>query len=152
MIVYSLRCAKNHDFEAWFRDSEAYEAQASRRAIACPECDSTKVNKAPMAPHLLRGKSAERERGLAERPAAGAKQPAGEAAVMAKNILETLRREIEAKCEYVGERFAEEARKIHYGEVKRRDIYGQASSAEADALTEEGVDFHRIPWARRTDS
>ena len=71
---------------------------------------------------------------------------------MARGVLEAIRKEIEAKCDYVGERFAEEARKIHYGEVDKRDIYGEASDEEAAALSEEGVEFHRIPWVRRTNS
>ncbi|HYB57120.1 MAG TPA: DUF1178 family protein [Alphaproteobacteria bacterium] len=156
MIVYSLNCAKHHTFEAWFRDSASYEAQASRRAVLCPECGSTKVSKAPMAPRLARGPRAEGE--PAERPAEAqttpapaAKESPGGPALMAQKALKALMRQIEANCEYVGERFAEEARKIHYGEVKRRDIYGEAKDEEAEALTEEGVEFHRIPWLRRSD-
>lgn len=164
MILYNLTCAKRHEFEAWFRDSAAYEVQVGKRAIACPECGSTKISKAPMAPRLSRGRAVEHEIGgaSASSPSRGQNsfpnsvRPSGvvpkEGAVMARKTLEALRKQIEEKCEYVGERFPEEARKIHYGEAARRDIYGEASDEAAKALTEEGVEFHRIPWIRRTES
>jgi len=153
MIVYSLKCARDHEFEAWFRDSSSYDVQASRRAVACPECGSTKVSKAPMAPRLSRGAAPEGEPASTQAKPAPAAAPAGEStAIMARQSLEALRQQVEANCEYVGERFPEEARKIHYGEVKRRDIYGEAKDEEAKALAEEGVEFHRIPWVRRGNS
>ena len=154
MIVYSLQCAKRHEFEAWFRDSAAYDAQRTKRAVACPECGSTKIEKAPMAPRLSKGSAAEAGTAVARppNPTENAQRASKGAAVMARGVLEAIRKEIEAKCDYVGERFAEEARKIHYGEVDKRDIYGEASDEEAAALSEEGVEFHRIPWVRRTNS
>lgn len=150
MIVYSLTCAKHHEFEAWFRDSAAYEVQVGKRAVACPECGTTKVSKAPMAPRLALGRPA--EAGVAATAAAPNPSPSPtQAAVMARKTLEVLRKQVEEKCEYVGERFPEEARKIHYREVAPRDIYGEASDEDATALAEEGVEFHRIPWIRRTE-
>ncbi len=153
MIVYSLVCAKSHRFDAWFRDSATYDSQAARRAVACPECGSTKVAKAPMAPRLSRGAAGEPEekKETPPQPPAGAEAPASAEATTRKALL-ALRQEVEANCEYVGERFPEEARKIHYGEVVRRDIYGEAKDEEAAALAEEGVAFRRIPWLRRSDS
>jgi hypothetical protein len=152
MIIYSLKCAKNHRFEAWFRDSSAYERQVSRRQITCPECGSAKVTKAPMAPRVARGGVGPRGADAKTDPTPDAKGASGEDAVMARKALEALKHEIEARCEYVGAHFAKEARKIHYGETDRRNIYGEASDEEAAALSDEGVEFQRIPWVRRTDS
>ncbi|HYB10187.1 MAG TPA: DUF1178 family protein [Alphaproteobacteria bacterium] len=153
MIVYSLHCAKDHEFEAWFRDSAAYEMQRAKRAVTCPECGSTKIKKAPMAPRLSKGSKlpAAEVPASSQSPAEVAKPPSKSAALMARSALEAIRKEIEAKCDYVGEQFAEEARKIHYGETKKRDIYGETSDAEAEALSQEGIEFQRIPWIRRTD-
>jgi len=151
MIVYSLKCARDHNFEVWFRDSSSYEVQAARRAVTCPECGSTKVSKAPMAPRLARGGTGEETPEATQPQAAANAAPAG-AAMMTRRSLEALRRQVESSCEYVGERFPEEARKIHYGEVERRDIYGEAKDEDAKALAEEGIEFHRIPWIRRGDS
>ena len=138
MIVFTLKCAGDHEFETWFRDGAAFERLSAKRAVACPECGSTRVRKAPMAPRLARG---------GRQP----KQAVDEGAVKVRNALEALRKQVEERCEYVGGRFAEEARRIHYNEVARRDIYGEASDAEAAALAAEGVAFHRIPWIRRRD-
>jgi|SRR5271167_1022972 len=153
MIVYSLHCTKHHEFEAWFRDSAAYDAQRAKRAVTCPECGSTKIEKAPMAPRLSKGSRQDAAEASAppQSPAQGAAPTSRSAALMARGALEAIRKEIEAKCDYVGPQFAEEARKIHYGETPKRDIYGETSDAEADALAQEGVEFQRIPWIKRTD-
>ncbi|HLI11030.1 MAG TPA: DUF1178 family protein [Alphaproteobacteria bacterium] len=143
MILYRLKCVRHHEFEAWFRDSAAYDTQRKKRAIACPDCGSTRVSKSPMAPRLAR------QRGEAEPQPSAAADPR---AVAARKALEALRAQVEANCDYVGERFAEEARKIHYGEVERRHIYGEASEEDARSLTAEGIEFQRIPWIRRGDA
>src|SRR5262245_52781111 len=139
MILFDLKCARDHVFEAWFPNNAAYEKQAKAGVIACPACASRKVEKAPMAPRI--GK------------AAGEKMTAvaSEHAEIHKKLAE-LRSKIEANCDYVGDKFAEEARRIHYGETERRDIYGEASDDEAKDLHEEGVEFARIPWLPRHDS
>ncbi|HUC62555.1 MAG TPA: DUF1178 family protein [Alphaproteobacteria bacterium] len=155
MILYRLRCAKRHEFEAWFRDGAGYEAQAAKRAIACPECGSTKIAKAPMAPRLARGRAAAENAEAKPAPATqGAPQPGTTMVSVreARAALEALQKRIEQNCDYVGERFAEEARKIHYGEVAARDIYGETSDEDAAALADEGVEFQRIPWVRRRES
>ncbi len=163
MILYLLRCAKRHEFEAWFRDSAAYEALAAQQALACPDCGSTKIAKAPMAPHLGRGR---RSGAAAEAPppsAATSESPERNGAnprpaansVMAREAraaIEALRKKVEESCDYVGERFAEEARKIHYGETAAHDIYGETSDEDAVELADEGIEFHRIPWPRRRES
>ncbi len=137
MIVYDLKCAEGHQFEAWFRDSAAYEAQVEADDVTCPICGSDKVEKALMAPNLARG---------------GPRDPAPQAdagAVQVRRALSELREQVEANCDYVGPRFPEEARRIHYGETDPRGIYGESTAEEADALKEEGVQVHRLPWVSR---
>lgn len=142
MILFNLRCAKDHEFEGWFRNGDAYEEQAAARKISCPVCGSRKVEKAPMAPRI--GKGAEQ---ASERQQAEVKK----AAEMMKALRE-LRAKIEAESDYVGDRFAEEARRIHYGETEMRSIYGESTEEESEALREEGIPFARIPWVPRHDS
>ncbi len=169
MILYDLRCRKGHVFEAWFRDSAAYDDQAEAGGVACPTCGSKKVEKAPMAPRLSKGgaetgeaqraeaHSTETERAEAQTAETGtvkaetAKAETAKAAE-AMRALRGLRRKVEDNCDYVGPRFAEEARKIHYGESDAHNIYGETSDEEAKELRDEGVAFTRIPWAPRQDS
>jgi len=135
MILFDLRCGKGHVFEAWFRDNATFDAQAKAKAIACPACNNRTVEKAPMAPRIGKG-------------GGEVHQVAAEMAEMRRQ-LQALRDKVESNCEYVGDNFAEEARRIHYGEVEHRDIYGEASDDEAKELNEEGVEFARIPWLPR---
>ena|SRR5437016_1637474 len=130
MILFSLRCASAHEFEAWFRDGDGFEAQLTAGEITCPHCGDAQVEKAMMAPRI--GRSRE-------------KTPAPSPAQMRAALVE-LRRQVEANCDYVGERFAEEARRIHYGEVDPRGIYGEATKEESHELAEEGISVGRIPW------
>ncbi len=156
MILFDLKCAKGHVFEAWFRDGAAFETQADAREIACPLCGSRKVAKAPMAPRIGKGGSPQKgvpagqEQAPAPAPASTPTPTPIPTGMM--QALREIRRQVEANCDYVGERFAEEARRIHYGETDRRNIYGEASDAEARALDEEGVEFKRVPWVPRHDS
>ena len=147
MIVYQLACKNDHSFEAWFRDSDASERQLEAGQVMCPNCGTTSVSKAVMAPRVAR----KRER---EAPAARQVTNDREAASRAELIkaLAELRRHVETNCEYVGERFPEEARRIHYGEIDRRDIYGEASPDDARKLRDEGVEVYGIPWLPRHDS
>ncbi len=141
MIKYQLKCSRDHAFEAWFRNSDSFDAQAEAGALACPVCGDRNVVKAPMAPRIARsaiGTAAEERRQAM-------------AATVAKKLTE-IRSHIEQNCDYVGDRFAEEARRIHYGETPKRDIYGEATERESEELTDEGIDFGRIPWPSRTDS
>ncbi|HEX6092378.1 MAG TPA: DUF1178 family protein [Dongiaceae bacterium] len=139
MILFDLRCTRDHVFEAWFPNNAAYERQAKAGAVACPSCGSRKIEKAPMAPRI--GKAAK----------AGVPAVAAEHAEIRQQLTE-LRAKIEANCDYVGDKFAEEARRIHYGETERRDIYGETSDDEAKELSDEGVKFSRVPWLPRQDS
>ncbi len=146
MIVFDLSCDKGHVFETWFKDGATFDRARKRRHLSCSICGSTKIDKAPMAPSVTRGP---RER---SRPLAVAVDPeAAQAAALMKGLAE-LRQKIEESCDPVGERFAEEARAMHYGEKKKRSIYGAASDRQADELHEEGIEFSRIPWVARRDS
>jgi len=147
MIVFDLRCRKGHVFEAWFPDSAAYEDQAAGGKVACPLCGSRKVTKALMAPNVASSKDRPDPRKPEGRHEAVAMAETAKAAEL-RRLLRELRRHVEQNCDYVGERFAEEARKIHYGETDPRGIYGEASEAEAEALAEEGIEIARVPWLR----
>ncbi len=135
MILFTLRCADGHEFEAWFRDGDGYEAQQKAGEITCPECGSQQVEKAVMAPAIGRSRNT----------------PALSPAQMRAALVE-LRRQVETNCDYVGERFAEEARRIHYGEIDAHGIYGEATDNESRELAEEGIEFGRIPWVPTTDA
>ena len=136
MILFTLRCAKDHEFEAWFRDSDGFEAQHSAGEIACPLCGDTAVEKAVMAPRVARSRDV---------------VPPALAMAQMHKVLTEMRRQIETNCDYVGPRFAEEARRIHYGETDPHGIYGEATDTESRELTDEGIKFGQIPWVPRTD-
>ncbi len=139
MIVYDLKCSHGHRFEGWFRDSAAFERQAGAGEVVCAVCGDATIAKAPMAPRLGKGKAADE--------AHAAKQRAE-----AIRMLADLRRKVEQNCDYVGDRFAEEARRIHYGETDPHGIYGEATADEARELAEEGVEVARIPWVPVSDA
>jgi hypothetical protein len=139
MISFNLTCKDDHVFQAWFKDGKAFERQRSKREVICPVCGDTKIDKAPMAPRLLKSRGDKPER-------------AAQAAQAATQALRELRSHVEKTCDNVGDKFAEEARKIHYGEADARSIYGDATDEEAKDLAEEGVPFGRIPWIDRHDS
>ncbi len=136
MILFTLRCAHDHEFEGWFRDGDGFEAQRAAGGIACPHCADTSVEKAVMAPRLGRSR---------EVPL-----PAASLAQLRKVLIE-MRRQVETHCDYVGDRFADEARRIHYGETDSRGIYGEASDAESRDLADEGISFGQIPWIPPSD-
>lgn len=148
MIKYQLVCAHDHTFDAWFRDSAAYDAQASAGEVLCPVCGTSEVAKALMTPRLARRKGADAAPPLTEAPVpAAAPKPAALAAAMG-HALRQLRAVVEKSCDDVGDKFADEARKIHYGEAEARGIYGQTTPEEAEDLRDEGVEFVSVPWAR----
>ncbi len=138
MIRFTLSCTAGHQFEGWFANSEAYEAQRRESAVACPVCGTVEVDKALMAPAV----SPARKRDFA-RVAAHAAHLPPESEVVAK--LREIRQHLTESADYVGDRFAEEARRIHYDEVEKRGIYGEATATEVRALTEEGIEFHPLP-------
>jgi hypothetical protein len=136
MIHYDLKCKQGHFFDGWFSDSEGYEAQRRDSAIVCPQCGSTEVDKQIMAPGIKKSR-----KGEARRFAAGT-DPRMTALV---EKLRELRRHVEAHADYVGDRFAEEARRIHYKEAEERGIYGEATPDDARSLVEEGIDVQPLP-------
>lgn len=162
MIRYTLNCDKGHAFESWFQNSAAFDKQKKRGLVSCPVCSSAKVEKAIMTPRLTRGGTADRTAAAEPKPALPAAMtpptavppvPAGKAAVAMtspqerelRQKLKELRDHVTKNASYVGARFPEEARKMHYGEIAHRSIYGEASPEEAKALHEEGIEFHPLP-------
>ena len=137
MIRYNLVCSAGHDFESWFRDAGAFDKASAAHTLACPACGSEDVRKALMAPSVSTARS--REAAALKVAAPDPRQ------VVMREMLKKVREHVEANADYVGDRFAEEARKIHYEEVEARGIYGEASPDEARALIEEGIEFHPLP-------
>lgn len=134
MIRFSLSCEREHGFEAWFRNGGDYEAQRKRGLVECPHCGSAKVEKALMAPAVSTSRKQEKI-ALAM----------GDQQKKAMEQLKELSQKMRENADYVGDRFAEEARKIHFGEADHRGIYGEATPEEAAGLVEDGVDFMPIP-------
>jgi len=149
MIRYNLRCERDHAFESWFQSSSAYETQEKRKLVNCPVCGSAKVERAIMAPQIVSQKG----RDVAvPAPAAAteATAPASTPLMMAQERelrakLKELRDHIVKNADNVGERFPNEARKMHYGDIEHRPIYGEASPEEARSLIEEGVEVSPLP-------
>ena len=158
MIRYALACDNGHSFDSWFANSSAFDKQAKRGLVTCPVCNSAKVEKAIMAPRLHRT-DVEPPRPIVAppppaapvTPAAPAASPKSPVAIMSpqerelRTKLKELRDHVTKNANYVGPRFPEEARKIHYGETEHRSIYGEASPEEAKALLDEGIEFHPLP-------
>jgi hypothetical protein len=140
MIRYDLQCENGHSFDGWFRDSAAYDAQAAARLVTCSVCGSTTVEKQLMAPRL--GVKANRKDSEPQKMLAGPMEPKAQALL---KVMRELRSEVEKNAENVGRQFAEEARRIHYGEAEKRGIYGEATGEEARNLIEEGIDVHPLP-------
>jgi len=131
MIVYNLRCKNSHEFEGWFRDSAAFDSQSASDKLVCPVCNSRKVEKAIMAPSISGTKKAAPN--------------APEELRKMRQFMTGLRKYVQENAEYVGPRFAEEARKIHYGEAEERQIYGESSVKDAIELVDEGIDVAPLP-------
>jgi hypothetical protein len=134
LIRFSLTCRNDHIFEAWFRSNDDFEAQKKRGFVECPDCGSNKVEKALMAPAVSTGRKREKM-ALAM----------GEMQKQALAELKALSRKMRENADYVGDKFAEEARKIHFGETDPRGIYGEATPEDAKSLAEDGVEFMPIP-------
>ena len=155
MIRYSLVCERKHTFEAWFKNSADYDRQAKRGLVSCPTCDSSKVEKALMAPSLGAGTRKRKSAPAVEAPVTATEAPAAEppapVAMMSpqeqefRSKLKELRDHLVKNADNVGKKFPEEARKMHYGETEHRSIYGEASAEDAKELHEEGIEFHPLP-------
>jgi hypothetical protein len=177
MILFELRCSQGHAFEAWFRDGATYDEQAAAGAISCAICGDGKVGKALMAPAVGRRSRLREDHPLPVRPGPdprNAGKPDAEPGEAARNqaggpdaadgpkldrertadAMRTLRQiqhHIEKHFDHVGPGFAEEARRMHYGEADKRSIYGEATAAEAKELRDEGIEVGQIPWLPRHD-
>ncbi|PCI33082.1 MAG: hypothetical protein COB54_04880 [Alphaproteobacteria bacterium] len=166
MIVFDLRCEENHVFEAWFRNSEAYEDQAMSDQVECPFCGSTSVSKSLMSPNIP-AKSNRRPRPGPDfikadhMVAASANVPDSmeasaedvkRALEHMHNTMKKYRNHVKKECEYVGENFAKEARAIHDGDAETRGIYGEATLEETEELLNDGVDILPVPGLGKLDS
>ena len=134
MIQYSLICDNDHKFEAWFKGAEAYREQQDRGIVTCPVCASTGVEKALMAPSVSRSGS--------EKMSLSIGHPEHK---QLREAIVALRKKVTSEADYVGDKFAEEARKIHFKEVDPRGIYGEATRGEVVGLVEDGIDFMPLP-------
>ena len=155
MIRYTLRCGRGHAFESWFQSSSTYETQEKRKLVSCPSCGSTKVERAIMAPQIVSRKG--RNSAAPDSVPAAAPAPSTEVTPTGSTpLLMAQERELRAKikelrdhivknADNVGERFPNEARKMHYGDIEHRPIYGEASPDEARALIDEGVEVSPLP-------
>ena len=131
MIKYTLLCDNNHGFEGWFPNAAGYENQIEAKQIKCPACGDAKIRKAVMTPNIATRKKRTKSNG-----------PLSPEAL---DTLRAMRQHVVSNADYVGPRFAEEARKIHFGEIEARGIYGEATPAEAKALLDDGVNVSALP-------
>jgi hypothetical protein len=138
VIAYNLICSGGHEFEGWFQSSAAYDAQEAKAALVCPICSDTHIRKAIMAPSIRKSAVPETQN------APLAPQPHPDPQKL-RQFMAGYRKFIEENADYVGPRFPEEARKIHYGEAEERHIYGESSLAEARELVEEGIEIAPVP-------
>jgi hypothetical protein len=151
MIRYNLRCEKGHSFESWFQSFSAYESQEKRRLVSCPTCGSVKVERAIMAPQIVSKRGREvNAPAPAEMPTAETTAQGSTPLLMAQELelrakIKELRDHIVKNADNVGERFPNEARKMHYGDIEHRPIYGEASPEEARSLIDEGVEVSPLP-------
>ena len=164
MIKYQLICEKEHEFEGWFQSSDAFLEQCAAGILSCPFCDTVKVRRALMAPNLASPKSRSSDfnaEGIAEVPVdtasvsspppvsvSGTGMPPEDIFKMRELVVEMrrLQTRIKENCRDVGNNFAEEARKIHYGETEPEGIYGEVTQSERVQLDEEGIEVMRMPW------
>ena len=152
MIRYSLHCDRGHSFESWFQSSSAYESQEKRKLVNCPVCGSARVERAIMAPQIVskKGRDSQSNDAPAPVPPTEVTTPGSTPLLMAQERelrakLKELRDHIVKNADNVGERFPNEARKMHYGDIEHRPIYGEASPEEARSLIDEGVEVSPLP-------
>lgn len=134
MIRFSLNCASNHHFEAWFRNNDDFDQQLKSGFVTCPQCGSQSVQKALMAPSVSTGRKKEQIAVSMD-----------ETQKKILNDIQDLARKVRENADYVGDKFAEEARKIHYGETEQRGIYGEATADDVTSLVDEGIEIMPLP-------
>lgn len=139
MILFDLICENEHQFEAWFPSSSKYDEQIKKKLVACPYCNSVKVRKSLMAPNINLGNSSKKEKNNTQKESLEKK-------------IKKFKKYIEENTDNVGKNFAEEARKIYYGEKKSRSIRGETTQNEAKELLEEGISFSQLPWTNKEDA
>ncbi len=144
MIRYALKCSADHSFESWFANADAFDSLKSGGMVACPECGVTDVSKSLMSP----GVQPARAKAAATPPAApaSAELPVPAEPAQVDPRLVAMRKHVEANSEYVGMKFATEARKMHEGEAPHRAIYGEAKLEEAKKLLEDGIPVAPLPF------
>ena len=165
MIHYQLQCSQAHEFDGWFKDSAGFDKLAKLGLIECPECGDKAINRALMAPAVATRRAVPPPQPVAppatESPSSSPRPPAQVAVSgdeagrpmpdQVRAMLQRMRSEVEKNCDYVGAAFADEARRMHHGESDKRSIYGETTPEQADALSEEGITFSRIPWVPRAE-
>lgn len=166
MILFDIKCSDGHVFEAWFQNNEAYEQQVKSDLVECPLCGCTKISKSLMAPNIGGSKDQhdhkhdyvdnEHQKIMVSAHTKGSNEVSPDDVKRAlehmHNTMAKFRRQVEKTCEYVGKDFAEEARKIHYGESEQRGIYGETTIQETEELIEEGIEILPVPGSDKLDS
>ena len=145
MIHYSLVCDRSHKFDGWFSNAGAYDSQKLRGLVTCPICLTTSVDKAIMAPAVSRTDNAQKAESNPEKAEKVSLSIGHPEHQKLRDAMTALRNKVTSEADYVGDKFAEEARKIHFKEVDPRGIYGEATKEEVAALVEDGVDFMPLP-------
>lgn len=155
MIRYRMVCAEGHDFDAWFRSADDCDGQVARGLVACGTCGSHEVKKALMAPQVRTSKKKEVAPAIVDESASSEEMPSTDTPMPVATMppdktklvaaMRELRKKVTENADYVGPRFPEEARKIHFGETEARGIYGEASPDDVKSLTEDGVDILPLP-------
>ncbi|MDA9620060.1 DUF1178 family protein [Alphaproteobacteria bacterium] len=167
MILFDIKCSDGHIFEAWFQNNEAYEQQIENDLVECPLCGCTKTSKSLMSPNISAKGEIIRDAYQSEQDSEDHKVTVSAHSNSSKevssddvkraldhmhNIMSKFRRQVEKSCEYVGDDFADEARKIHAGESEKRGIYGETTISETEELLEEGIDILPVPGLNKLDS
>ena len=167
MILFDIKCSDGHIFEAWFQNNEAYEQQIENDLVECPLCGCTKTSKSLMSPNISAKGEIIRDAHQSEQDSEDHKVTVSAHSNSSKevssddvkraldhmhNIMSKFRRQVEKSCEYVGDDFADEARKIHAGESEKRGIYGETTISETEELLEEGIDILPVPGLNKLDS
>ena len=143
MILFDLQCEKGHKFECWFASSANYQEQKKNKMIVCPYCNSTKIQKSLMAPNINTKSTSKNSKN-------NNKQKLAQNNL--QNQIKKFKKYIEKNTDNVGKNFAEEARKIYYGETNSRPIRGEATEKETKELKEEGIPFSQLPWQTKEDA
>jgi len=167
MILFDIKCSDGHIFEAWFQNNEAYEQQIENDLVECPLCGCTKTSKSLMSPNISAKGEIIRDAYQSEQDSEDHKVTVSAHSNSSKevssddvkraldhmhNTMSKFRRQVEKSCEYVGDDFADEARKIHAGESEKRGIYGETTISETEELLEEGIDILPVPGLNKLDS